>query len=416
MENIFLNSFIILLILSLIVKVMLILLNRNHIDKHKSQVPANFEDFYSLEDHQKSVEYSKAKIDFTLFTLLLNTILTLFLVFWGFNHLDLYVYENISKDPLVQGLIYISLLSLFLYLVNIPESLYYTFKIEEKFGFNNTTLKLFIIDNLKSLFVTFLIGTPVVYGILLFMLKAGETWWVWAAAFFISIQFIMIWAYPKFIAPLFNRFTLLKSDELIDKLEALLQKTQIIFKDFYVMDASIRSSHGNAFFTGFGKNKRIVFFDTLIKNLAPDEIIAVLAHELGHFKHKHILKKLFFSVFFIFLGFYILGFLSSQEWFFKAFNVKQSNHMTLVLFVTISPVYTFFFTPIGSWFSRKDEFEADTFAVQNADGEQLITALIKLNKNSYSNLTPHPLYSNFYFSHPPTIERVAFIKSKLSVN
>ena len=412
MENILLNSFVILISLGLIVKIGLILINKNHIIKNGDKVPDNFEEYYSLEDHQKSVEYSVAKINFSLFSLIFNTITTLFILFYGLSELDNYINRNIQQSPLLQGIVFISVLSFILYLINIPESLYYTFKIEEKFGFNNTTLKLFFKDNLKSLLITFIIGTPIVYGILFFMLKTGDSWWLWAAIFFVTVQFFIIWAYPKFIAPLFNKFTPLESEDLVAKLQELLEKTKIVFKDFYVMDASIRSSHGNAFFTGFGKNKRIVFFDTLIKNLSCNEVIAVLAHELGHFKHKHIIKRLSFSIFFLFLGFYILGTLSQKEWFFSAFNVKPSAHMTLVLFVTISPIYTYFFTPISSWFSRKDEFEADTFAINNSNGKDLITALIKLNKNSSSNLTPHPIYSKFYFSHPPTIERLKFIKSK----
>jgi STE24 endopeptidase len=222
----------------------------------------------------------------------------------------------------------------------------------------------------------------------------------------------MIWAYPKFIAPLFNKFSKLDDNNLIEEVGKLGERCKINFKDYYVMNASIRSSHGNAYFTGFGKNKRIVFFDTLLSSLKHEDGVSVLAHELGHFKKKHIMKSIIMSSVFLFLGLFVIGQLYANPEFFKAFGfTTKEPYIALLLFVLISPYYTFLFTPVSSWLSRKNEFEADEFAATHASAKELISALLKMYKDNSSTLTPHPVYSKFYFSHPPAKERIDFLST-----
>jgi STE24 endopeptidase len=226
-----------------------------------------------------------------------------------------------------------------------------------------------------------------------------------------AFQFIMIWAYPKFIAPLFNKFSKLDDEDLTQEIDKLSKRCDINFKDYFVMNASLRSSHGNAYFTGFGKNKRIVFFDTLLKSLNVDEVVSVLAHELGHLKKKHIIKSIIMSSAFLFIGLFILGQLYNSPKLFEAFSLSTNEaYMALLLFVLIAPYYTFLLTPLMSWLSRKNEFEADEFAATHASAKKLITALLKMYKDNSSSLTPHPTYSKFYYSHPPAKERIDFLK------
>lgn len=396
--------------LGVIAKVILNFINIRHIAQNKESVPAEFSEKISLNDHQKAAEYTTAKLKFASLMSVVNFLILLFwLLFGGIKVLDEFS-RGFNQSEIATGLIFFGLFSLIGMIIDLPESLYKTFVLEEKFGFNKTTPKLFIKDLIKYLILNIIIGAPLLYALMWMINKLGNSWWLYAWAFIVIFQFLIIWAYPKFIAPFFNKFTELSDDELKDDIDKLIQSCELNFKDYYVMDASIRSSHGNAYFTGFGKNKRIVFFDTLLKTLNHKEVTAVLAHELGHLKHKHILKSLIWGIFFMGAGFFILGQLYKNPEVFEALGQTQSSpYIALLLFSYITSVFMFAFTPLSSWLSRKKEYEADEFATKYASGDALITALIKMYKDNSSSLTPSPIYSKFYYSHPPAMERVKFI-------
>jgi len=404
------TSFIIFFTLTISVKLILLLLNIYHIKANFGQVPSEFSETITLEDHQKAQNYTLAKNKLSVFSLIFHgIILLLWLESSALNDLNSYV-SSLSDQAVYQGIGFIILFSLINSIFSIPESLYSTFVIEEKFGFNKMTPLLFIKDMGKQLLISLIIGVPFLFLILKILYGLGDSWWFFTWLFIIAFQFIMIWAYPKFIAPLFNKFSPLDDKELIKNVAALSERCEVSFKDYYVMNASLRSSHGNAYFTGFGKNKRIVFFDTLLSSLKTDEVISVLAHELGHFKRKHILKMIVSSAFFLLVGLFILGQLYDNPAFFEAFGFnKVEPYVALLLFSLISSYYTFLFTPISSWLSRKKEFEADEFAATHASAKKLISALLKMYKDNSSTLTPHPLYSKWYFSHPPAKERIEFL-------
>lgn len=408
-ENIHL-SFIIFFSITLLVKIVLLVLNIYHIKANFGQVPNEFADTIGLEDHQKAQNYTVAKNKLSLFSLIFHGIILLAWLETGLLK-DLFVsVTSFTEDSVYQGVIFILLFSLINGVLSIPESLFSTFIIEEKFGFNKTTPILFIKDLVKQFVISLIIGIPFLYFILEILYGLGDNWWLYTWGFILSFQFIMIWAYPKFIAPLFNKFSELDDKELISDVAALSERCDVQFKDYYVMNASLRSSHGNAYFTGFGKNKRIVFFDTLLSSLQTDEVISVLAHELGHFKRKHIFKMIVSSSFFLLVGLFILGQLYNHQAFFTAFGFETNEpYVALLLFSLISSYYTFLFTPVSSWLSRKNEFEADEFAATHASAKKLITALLKMYKDNSSSLTPHPLYSKFYYSHPPAKERIDFL-------
>lgn len=386
--------------------------NKNHILKNRNEVPARFQDVITLEEHQKAADYSVAKIKASQFFHIINFALLLgWTIGGGFQYLQDFV-STFSLSPILEGVTYLAVFSLITMVLSLPESLYSTFVTEEKFGFNKMTPGLFVKDTLKGLILGAVIALPLFAGLLWVMKSLGETWWVYGWVLLTGFQFILLWAYPRFIAPLFNKFSAMDDGDHKDKVLGLLKRTGFESNGLFVMDASIRSSHGNAYFTGFGKNKRIVFFDTLLKTLLPGEVEAVLAHELGHFKRKHVTKMLMRSVLFSFIGFYILGELAINQAFFSGHGVTTMNlHLALILFMSVSGIYTFFLTPISAFISRKYEFEADTFAAEHADANDLISALVKLYKENASTLTPDPTYSAFYHSHPPALVRVKFLES-----
>ena len=385
--------------------------NRQHILKNRSQVPPKFHERISLEDHQKAADYSVAKIQsgkfFQFYDLIILLILTLG---GGLSALD-HLAANWSSGPMLQALYFFALLGALTTLLGLPQSLYSTFVIEERFGFNNTDGKTFILDTLKGIVIGGIIGLPIILALVWFVETFETYWWIIGWAFFTLVQFTLMWAYPRFIAPLFNKFNPLEEGEVKERILKLLQRTGFESRGLFVMDASKRSAHGNAYFTGFGKTKRIVFFDNLIKTLQAPEVEAVLAHELGHFKRKHVLKLLIKTVFMSFVGFALMGVLFQWEPFFQGHGVENMNtHTGLALFSMVAGVYTFFLTPLSAWMSRKYEFEADTFAAENAEPQDLISALVKLYKDNASTLTPHPLYSKFYHSHPPALVRIRFLE------
>ena len=386
--------------------------NRKNILQNRNEVPEKFASQITLEEHQKAADYSIAKIKLAkVFNFIELVVLLVWTLGGGIEALD-HLANTLGFSPITTGVVFFGIYMAIGMVLGLPQSIYSTFVLEEKFGFNKTTPKTFVIDMLKGLVLGTIIGLPILYSILWIMNALGEYWWAYAWAFLTSVQFIIIWAYPRFIAPLFNKFSELEEGEVKDKVQALLSKTSFQSNGLFVMDASIRSSHGNAYFTGFGKNKRIVFFDTLIKNLTADEVTAVLAHELGHFKRKHIIKGLAKNIIFSLIGFAILGFLASWLPFFTGHGVvTQSTHSALLLFMMVAGVYTYWLIPLNAMTSRKYEFEADEFASQYANAKDLITALVKLYKHNASTLTPDEAYSKFYHSHPPALVRVQHLES-----
>jgi len=298
-------------------------------------------------------------------------------------------------------------------LIDIPAALYRSFVLEARFGFNKMTPLTFAVDLLKSTALALLIGVPLVMLILWLMAVAGALWWLYAWAALTSFSLLMMWAYPKFIAPLFNKFSPLEDGEVAERINALLERTGFNSKGVFVMDGSRRSAHGNAYFSGFGKNKRIVFFDTLLKHLTPAQVEAVLAHELGHFKRRHILKGMALSMGMTLAGFATLAWLMQQGWFYSGLGVSHSStYMALILFMVASPAFTFFIGPIMAWWSRKHEFEADAFAAEQSSSGELISALVGLYRENASTLTPDPWYSAFYDSHPPAAIRIAHLQQR----
>ncbi|HIP80859.1 MAG TPA: M48 family peptidase [Leucothrix mucor] len=409
--HIFTWIFIIMVIATTGMQLWLSLRQSKHVMDHRASVPDEFSDKITLEEHQKAADYTKTKGGFGRAQLLFGTVM---LLFWtlggGLQWLDLFV-RSFEWGHLTTGVAVLIGFSLISSLIDLPASLYQTFVIEEKFGFNKTTLGVFFVDMIKGAVLSIVIGIPLILLVLWLMESAGDLWWLYAWVALTAFSILMMWAYPKFIAPIFNKFKPLEEGEVLNRLTSLLERTGFNSDGVFIMDGSKRSSHGNAYFTGFGKTKRIVFFDTLLKHLTPTQVEAVLAHELGHFKRKHVLKGMIVSITMTFIGFAVLAWLMKQDWFYSALGIQQSStYMALILFMMVSPPFTFFIGPLMARWSRKHEFEADEFAAQQSDAGELISALVSLYKKNAGTLTPDPLYSAFYDSHPPASIRIAHLK------
>ncbi|MFQ5582475.1 MAG: M48 family metallopeptidase [Mariprofundaceae bacterium] len=384
---------------------------QRHVLKHRSRVPERFAGSISLEAHQKAADYTQAKLCVGRWAGLYGVMLLLIWTLGGGLQLLDELWRGPEWPPLVVGTGFLISFGLIGALLDLPFSIYSTFVVEEHFGFNRMTPRLFVTDMLKGATLMLLIGTPLAAVILWLMASTGDAWWLWAWAVWIGFSLFMVWAYPTLIAPLFNKFEPMEEGEVKSRIEALLVRCGFESKGLFVMDGSRRSSHGNAYFTGFGRAKRIVFFDTLLKQLDMDETEAVLCHELGHFKRNHIKKRMAIMFATSLLGFALLGWLSDQLWFYQALGVPQSsNHTLLVLFALALPHFLFWLSPLSSWFSRRHEFEADVYAADHADPADLITALVKMYEDNASTLTPDPLYSAVYDSHPPAPLRIAHIE------
>lgn len=384
-----------------------------HILAHRAAVPEAFKNAIPLDAHQKAADYTVTRARFGQFQLIMNTFL---LLLWtlggGLNALD-NAWRGLELSPVATGVGFILSVLLLMSLLELPLSLYQTFNVEERFGFNRTTLRVFFLDLLKQTVLTLLIGAPLLALILWLMHSAGTLWWLWVWVVWMGFNLLMLWAYPTLIAPLFNKFKPLDNSDLRQRIENLLSRTGFASNGIMVMDGSRRSSHGNAYFTGFGTQKRIVFFDTLMDQLEPEEIEAVLAHELGHFKHKHVLKQLIVMAGISLLGLMLLGWLIDRPWFFQGLGMAQpSEYAALILFLMVVPIFTFLLQPIIAARSRKHEYEADDFAAAQADGRALIRALVKMYKDNASTLTPDPLHSAFYDSHPPAPLRITHLALK----
>ena len=405
--------FLLFLVASTLTQLYLSLRQRNYVAAHRQAVPAAFSDKISLAEHQKAADYTIAKGQLGRLELGIGLLILLgWTLGGGFNALDQF-WRSFGWSELLTGTAVIISLLLISSLLDVPLSLYRTFVLEEKFGFNKMTTKTFWVDLLKGMGLSLALGLPLVMLILWLMNTAGTVWWLYAWSTLTAFSLLMMWAYPKFIAPLFNKFSPLEAGEVASRINALLERTGFNSQGVFVMDGSRRSGHGNAYFTGFGKNKRIVFFDTLLKSLTPAQVEAVLAHELGHFKRKHIVKGMLLSMSMTLVGFMAIAWFMQQEWFYTSLGVQQpSTYMALLLFVVVSPVFTFFIGPIMAWWSRKHEFEADAFAAQQSSSTELISALVGLYKENASTLTPDPLYSAFYDSHPPASIRIAHLQQQ----
>lgn len=384
----------------------------NHISQHRSRVPEAFAEKISLQEHQKAADYSTTKLRYARLTLAWETVwLLLWTLGGGLSLLDIW-WSQYQLSPLWTGIAVILSLGLIMSLLDTPFSLYSTFVIEQRFGFNKTTFKTWITDLLKSGALMLLLGVPLIAVILWLMNQAGQFWWLYAWAVWTGFSLFMIWAYPAFIAPLFNKFSPLEDETLKNRIDNLLSRCGFKSQGVFVVDGSKRSAHGNAYFTGFGNNKRIVFYDTLLESLSEDEVEAVLAHELGHFKRNHIKKTLGLSIAMTLIGFALLAWLMNSPWFYSALGVQQvSTYNALILFMFTLPVFTYFISPIFSALSRKHEFEADDFAKQQSDYRALISALVNLYRENASTLTPDPIHSMFYDSHPPASIRIAHLES-----
>ncbi len=386
-----------------------------HVRAHQQQVPEAFATMVSLDEHQKAAAYTQAKGQLGRLDILLGSLLLLGWTLGGGLNLLNQFWLGLKLDATLTGIGLIFSMFFISSLIELPLALWRTFVIEARFGFNRSSSKRFLLDRLLGLLLAVLLGGPLLWVILQLMASAGSLWWLAVWAVWIGFTLLILWAYPRLIAPLFNRFTPLEAGETRDRVQDLLHRCGFNSDGIFVMDGSKRSSHGNAYFSGFGKSKRIVFFDTLLEALAPQEMEAVLAHELGHFRLHHVIKQMLLMSGVSLLGLALLGWLSSQLWFYQGLGVTQpSNAVLLMLFLLATPVFTLFIAPIGSYLSRRHEFEADAFAVEQSGSEPLIRALVKLYQDNASTLTPDPLYSLFYDSHPPAAVRIAQIANHSS--
>lgn len=384
----------------------------HHVQSHRGEVPPSFREHISLSAHQKAANYTVAKLRLGWTDGVFSTwVLLLWTLGGGLDLLDK-LWRNSGWGELDTGVAVLVSFILIGTLIELPVRIYRIFILEQRFGFNRTTGRLFLQDLLKQGLLLLLLGIPLAAGALWLMEYSGSYWWLYLWLGWFGFVMLMMWAYPAFIAPLFNKFTPLADKDLQSRVETLLTRCGFKSQGIFVMDGSRRSGHGNAYFTGLGSNKRIVFFDTLLETLNPDQIEAVLAHELGHFKRRHILKNMLVMALLSLGALALLGWLAMQPGFYHGLGVSQpSSHAALVLFMLVGPVLTFFLHPLLSYLSRSYEFEADEFAARMTDGRALAQALVALYKENASTLTPDPLHSAVYDSHPPAPARLAHLQA-----
>jgi STE24 endopeptidase len=403
--------FVIFFMLTLVLRYWLASRHIRHVMRHRDQVPAEFAGKIPLAAHQKAADYTAAKTRFGLANAAWSGLVLIgFTLLGGLQALSTALLQVTGPGMAHQiGLIvaYAAIAGV----LDLPFTYYFQFVLEERFGFNKMSIRLWLFDTLKGTLIGAVIGLPLLWVVLTLMDRTGDLWWLYAWLVFSAFQLLMMVLYPTVIAPMFNKFTPLADDSLKNRIEGLMARVGFASKGLFVMDGSKRSAHGNAYFSGFGANKRIVFFDTLLERLAPAEIEAVLAHELGHFKLKHIVKRIAvaFALSLVFLA--LLGWLKNQVWFYTGLGVlpllgQNNDAMALLLFMLVLPVFTFPFAPLTSITSRKHEFEADAFAASHSDARDLVSALVKMYEDNASTLTPDPLHSAFYDSHPPASIRI----------
>lgn len=375
---------------------------------NREAVPGPFAAAVPLDDHRRAADYTAARLRLGQFELVFDAAVLLVVTLGGgFAALDRAVTAFTLPEPW-HGVAVLVLLAFATSIASLPFAWYGTFRIEARFGFNRTTLRLFVTDLMRSALLGIALGVPILAVILWLMGAAGAWWWAYAWAVWVAFGLAVTYAFPRFIAPLFNTFRPLEPGDLLARVEALAARCGFATRGVYVMDGSRRSSHGNAYFTGVGNQKRIVLFDTLLERLAPVEVEAVLAHELGHFRLRHVTLRLLLGFATAFGGFALLGWLTAQPDFYFAFGVPSpSAHAALALFALVAPVFTFALAPLGSWWSRRHEYQADRYAAAHADAHALATALVKLHRDNATTLTPDPLYSAWHDSHPPALARIA---------
>jgi STE24 endopeptidase len=402
-------AFLAALLLTTLGRLWLALRHVRHIASHRGAVPGGFSDRITLSAHQKAADYTTARTRTGMVETLVGAAMLLaFTLGGGLQAISSGWSQVLATGGYAHGIAFMVSVAVVSGIVDLPFGLYNTFVIEARFGFNRMTLKLYCLDLLKQALIGAALGVPLLLGVLWLMAVTGEHWWLYVWASWVGFNLLIVTIYPTIIAPLFNKFTPLEDQTLKERIEQLLGRCGFRSQGLFVMDSSRRSSHGNAYFTGFGAAKRIVLFDTLITRLAPAEIEAVLAHELGHFRHKHVLKRmaLLFSVSLGFL--WLLGYLIGQDWFYSGLNVQtRTTAMALVLFFMVVPVFTFLLQPLMSMYSRRHEYEADAYAAKNAAAPDLVNALVKLYQDNAATLTPDPLHSAVYDSHPPAPLRIA---------
>ncbi len=399
---------IVMLLAGITIQIWLAIRHISHIEQHKGQVPEVFADKIPLRAHRKAAQYTIAKTRLNIFSAIAGATVLLLWTFGGGLEILNGFWQQAGWTNMITGTALILSFMLIGIIIDIPISLYSTFVIEEKYGFNKMTGKLFVTDMIKGMALALILGTPLILVVLWLIEKSGALWWLYVWTVWISFSLILMWVYPLLIAPIFNRFQPLEDQELKKRITTLLERCGFSSDGIFVMDGSKRSGHGNAYFTGFGTHKRIVFYDTLIKTLSIDETEAVLAHELGHFKYNHIRKSIILMSATSLLGLAILGRLIENPALYHGLGVSEvSVHVGLLLFILIVPLFTFFISPLHSAYSRKHEFEADEYAGRQSDAAQLISALVKMYEENASTLTPDPLHSAFYDSHPTASVRIA---------
>ena len=400
------------LLLGLVLKFWLATRQVRHVSRHSGQVPPAFAGTVSLAAHQKAAGYAIAKARLGMLEMAFGAaVLVGWTLLGGLDALNQLLMDALGPG-MAQQLALLAAFALVAGLLELPFTLYSTFVLEERFGFNKMTWSLWLADAAKGLVVGAVIGLPIAWLILWLMGAAGSLWWLWAWGVWMAFNLLLLVLYPTVIAPLFNQFKPLEDETLKARVTALMQRCGFAAKGLFVMDGSRRSAHANAYFTGFGAAKRVVFFDTLLAKLTPGEVDAVLAHELGHYRHRHIVKRIATLFAFSLAGFALLGFLSSQPWFYVSLGVVPNlegpnDALALLLFLLAAPVFSFFVSPLMAQFSRRHEFQADAYAVAQTGRDDLRTALLKLYEDNASTLTPDPVYVRFYYSHPPASERLA---------
>ena len=423
MANVIIGIFLILLALEFVVEFILNELNIRQVRKSRAaqHIPEFFQEKITKDEYEQSARYTLAKARFQRWSEVYGRVVILFLLFGGLlpllDDLIIAMLPQTLSNSHIRGVLFCLGISLIFSLASLPIDLYSTFGIESRFGFNKTTLPLYLSDKLKGLILAVLIGGPFIFTVLWLMQATGEYWWLWAFLFITIFQLLMIIIFPTFIAPWFNKFEPLPSGELRDRILALANQVGFKTSGISLMDGSKRSAHSNAYFTGIGKAKRIVLFDTLVEQMTIDQGLAVLAHEMGHYKMKHIRRMMIVQGVILFFGLYILSRFVTYEPLFTAFGLQPSNHAALVLFSLVSGPFTFYLGPLMNLLSRKHEYEADRFAVITlGKGKPMEEALINLTVKNLSNLTPHPWYSAYHYSHPTPTERIGAIRQITAAN
>ena len=391
-----------------------------YIAAHRAAVPNAFHDKVQLGDHQKAADYTSAKTRFDMLGTLFDAALLLAFTLGGGIQFIADLCNGWFSIPIAQGMATLVAVLILYSLLEAPFNIYRTFVIEARFGFNKMTFRLYLLDALKGILIGAILGLPLLFGVLWLMERMGAYWWLYVWLVWVVFNLLILFIYPSFIAPLFNKFSPLQDEAMKARIEGLLKKCGFAAQGLFVMDGSKRSGHGNAYFTGFGKTKRIVFFDTLLERLSINEIEAVLAHELGHFKRRHVVKRIA-ATFALSLGFlWLLGLLMQTSWFYQGLGVNthstgsgqaQSTALALLLFFMVLPIFSFLLGPVMSAYSRKHEFEADAYAAKQTDSADLVNALVKLYQDNAATLTPDPLYSKFYDSHPPAMVRISHLRT-----